>query len=88
MKSLDRIEQIAKTELGMIQPGINNVEYIAFDNAEQESTTAEASEGENKAAVVVRSDRMVHRIILAVSKMVTDYVADGAGRISKISPEG
>jgi len=79
LKSLDRIELIAKTELGMIQPQINNVEYMAFDNGEQGLTTAEALEGENKAAVEVPSDQMVHRAILAVNKMVSDYVFDIQG---------
>lgn len=74
LKSLDRIELIAMTELGMVQPGINDIKYIAFDSDVQKSTTAEALEGENKAAVEVLSDEMVHPVILAVNKMVIDYI--------------
>lgn len=76
LKSLDRIELIAKKELGMIQPGLNSIVYMAFDDVDSEVASGEALEGENKGKIEVQSNRMVHRAILAVNKMVTNYVLD------------
>lgn len=76
LKSLDRIELIAKKELGMIQPGLNSVVYMAFDNEEPQATSVEALEGESKGKIEVQSNQMAHRAILAVNKMVADYIFD------------
>lgn len=78
LKSLDRIEQIATTELGMIQPGINDIEYIAYEkDPEHEEMSAEAAPVEENAAIVkVESGQKMHPAILAVSKMIANYVFD------------
>lgn len=76
LKSLDRIELIATTELGMIQPDMDDIEYIAYGDDKEKTPTAEAFEGEKTAAVEVPSEEMVHPIILAVNKMVSNYIFD------------
>jgi cell division protein FtsL len=76
LKSLDRVEFIATTELGMIQPGINDVEYIAFEdtNMEAEPALSDAADKETQATVEVASGERMHPIILAVNKLIFDYI--------------
>jgi cell division protein FtsL len=82
LKSLDRVELIATTELGMIQPGINEIEYIAFEDIEEAAVSPrENASQEIPAAVEVASEKKMHPIILAVNKLVFDYV------YPKITPE-
>jgi cell division protein FtsL len=83
LKSLDRVEMIATTELGMIQPGINEIEYIAFEDTDTQADLTEqgALGEESTAAVEVASGKKFHPIILVVNKLVIDHV------LPKISPE-
>ena len=73
LKSLDRVEMIATTELGMIQPGINEIEYIAFEDNPAGSTNQDVP-GEEKATVEVASEKKIHPFILAVNRLVANFV--------------
>lgn len=75
-KSLDRIESIATKELGMIQPGINDIKYVAFDKAADDTKDAAAPKEESKSVVESASNAKVHPIVLTINKMINQYAYD------------
>ncbi|MCR6544474.1 cell division protein FtsL [Dehalobacterium formicoaceticum] len=75
-KSLDRIESIATKELGMIQPGINDIKYVAFDKAAEGTKDAAAPKKESRSVVESASNAKVHPIVLTINKMINQYAYD------------
>jgi len=82
LKSLDRIEMIACTELGMVKPGIDNIRYIALEeNSGKEKPLALKAEGEVPSETVkIKSGEKINPLLLAINKLVTDYIF-GVGQV-------
>lgn len=83
LKSLDRIEMIARTELGMVQPELSSIQYIAFEDRQGKNLAVAFSPTEednkekaevNNGKVEVKSGEKMHPALEAVSRMVTNYV--------------
>jgi len=89
LKSLDRIENIAMTQLGMVEPGIEDIQYVAFDdkNGSKASDTGTLAQGESKAVVEVNKADQIHPILLAVNKIIANYALNGKQpRTEQINP--
>ncbi|MGI6066989.1 MAG: septum formation initiator family protein [Bacillota bacterium] len=76
LKSLDRIEMIAMTELGMVQPELSSIQFIAVDDRQEENSQVAFSPTavNNNGKVEVKNGEKMHPALQAVSQMVTNYV--------------
>lgn len=76
LKSLDRIEKIAQVELGMIQPGNNDIQYIAYDGQNKGSveTASAGMQTDGNGTVEVQNKEKMHPALYALNKMVSNYM--------------
>jgi cell division protein FtsL len=72
LKSLDRIENIARTELGMVQPEESNVHYLIMENSEEQSELNSRVESAKNQGVTSKEESQTS--LKAINKLVTDYV--------------
>lgn len=74
-KSLDRIEGIATKELGMIQPGINDIKYVAVNINDHDAENAVTNE-ESGVTVDSSLNTKVHPVVLSVNELIDRYAYD------------
>lgn len=76
LKSLDRIEQIARTELGMVSPEPKNIQYLALSETETNGQeVADKAQGKEASGIVgVKTGEKMHPALHSLNKMVTGYV--------------
>lgn len=81
-KSLDRIEQIALNELGMVQPNEQTIEYIASAQtaAEQPAVSMAVPETAGKVSVAVESGKKMNPALQSLNRLVSAYLV-GINRV-------
>lgn len=74
-KSLDRIEMIARTELGMVQPDEKSIEYIASTQPADQPTVAMAMpKTSGKASVAVEKGEKIHPALQSFNRLISAYI--------------
>lgn len=76
LKSLDRIEQIARAELGMVSPEPKNIQYLALskNEANGQKTADKVQEKKASGTVGVKTGEKMHPALHSFNKLVTGYV--------------
>lgn len=76
LNSPGRIETIAMDELGMVQPEITTIQYIACEEEamDEEVQGVIASEPEANAKIQVQNGKTMHPALRAINKLVTDHI--------------
>lgn len=75
-KSLDRIEQIARNDLGMVQPNEDTIEYIAGTQTaeEQPAISMAVPETAGKVSVALQSGEKMNPGMQSLNRLVSAYL--------------